>query len=214
MFLELLKLPVAIQLGLASGYAGYHFAYVGIREHHKTIDVAFITLVFGLVATVIFFSIIAIEENLKFTGIFGDIVAGLFAFTGSLGAGIVWRKWGRKWLHEDLRKSDVSWSNDDPSALRTITATTDYYFTQVGVLLQDGTWLLCENAGEFGNAPFGPIAIGQNGDVALYLTHEQKPKARKPKLLTTVRNADWGDRITYIPSNQIRRITIRMKPRI
>lgn len=91
---ELLDLPVAIQLSLASGYAAYHFAYVGIRDHHKTIDVAFITLAFGLIATAVFSSAIAFEKYMEFEGIFGSLIAGLAAFLAASLAGVIWRKWG------------------------------------------------------------------------------------------------------------------------
>jgi len=47
----LLNLPWNIQIALASGYAAYLLGYRGVRAAHKAIDIAFITLVFGLVAT-------------------------------------------------------------------------------------------------------------------------------------------------------------------
>lgn len=202
MYPELLNLPVGIQLSLASGYAAYHFAYVGIRDHHKTIDVAFITLVFGLVATVAFS---------LFSAITHPFLAGLAAFIAAISAGVVWRKWGRDWLESDLRGKDLTWANDDPSALRTITSSTKFQFTQVAVELNDGTWLECEDTRNFSDCPYGPFTLGPKGDLALYLTHEKKPNSKKPKKLTSVSLADWGDRMTYIPASQIRRMTFRMK---
>lgn len=211
MFPELLSLPIVIQLSLASGYAAYHFAYVGIREHHKTIDVAFITLAFGLIATAVFSSLIAIEEHLKFAGIFGQLVAGLAAFLAAVFAAVIWRKYGRDWLQKDLRNKDISWANDDVSALRTISSSTSYFFTQVTVELIDGKCLITDNTSLFEGAPYAPFALGQNGDLAIYLTHEENPKTKKIKKFKTVRSPDCGDCMTYVPANQIRRMTFRLK---
>ena len=47
---DLITLPWVTILTLASGYAGYYVANVGIREHHKPIDVIFSTLVFGFIS--------------------------------------------------------------------------------------------------------------------------------------------------------------------
>jgi hypothetical protein len=44
---DLVNLPWATLLTLASGYAGYYVANVGLRDHHKPIDVIFSALVFG-----------------------------------------------------------------------------------------------------------------------------------------------------------------------
>jgi len=44
---KLVNLPWATLLTLASGYAAYYVANVGVRDHHKPVDVTFSTLVFG-----------------------------------------------------------------------------------------------------------------------------------------------------------------------
>lgn len=42
---DLLNLPWATLVTLASGYIGYFIANVGVNEHHKTRDVTFTMLV-------------------------------------------------------------------------------------------------------------------------------------------------------------------------
>jgi hypothetical protein len=73
MSVDLLALPWQVQLTLASGYAAYALAYSGIRAHHQTIDVAFATLVFGLVATGVF-------NGLTWSGRVEPIAASAIAF--------------------------------------------------------------------------------------------------------------------------------------
>jgi hypothetical protein len=53
--------------------------------------------------------------------------------------------------------------------------------------------------------------LGLNGDVALYLTHEEAADG-KVKTLATVRDPGYGDRITYVPASHVKRITIRHMP--
>ena len=199
---ELLNLPWQIQASLASGYAAYMIAYIGLRESHRTIDTAFITLAFGLVATGVLW-------------IFADtapLVAGASAFILACAGAVIWRKWGIDAVHWFFRKANLSWANNDPTALATLTRSTKFYVTQVAVLLEDGTWLSCEDASQFADAPFGPCTIGPGADIGIYLTDEEKPDGTQKKF-KTVRDSGYGDRITYIPASRIRQVTFRHRPR-
>jgi hypothetical protein len=196
--IEVLKLPWEIQVALASGYAAYVLAYTGLRDRQRTIDVAFISLVFSLIATLVLWLLVST----------GPVISSAAAFVVSLTSGIIWRKIGRPFVFFSLRKANVTWSNDDPSALASIVGNTKCPISQIAVLLDDGTWLSCKDAARFADAPFGPCHIGPNGDVALYLTHEQSPGVEEREL-TTVRDPFWGDRITYLPASRIKQMTIR-----
>jgi hypothetical protein len=175
-------------------------AYSGLRGHHRTIDIAFITLVFSLVATATF----------ALTPAWGVIGKCLVAFISSIATAVIWRKWGRSIVRFLLRLANISWSDDDPSALATLSANSTFPVTQIAVLLDDGTWLRCDDTRQFNDAPYGPCLLGPNGDVALYLTHEEQP-GQQAKSLETVRDPNLGDRITYVPASRIRRITFRHK---
>lgn len=63
---------------------------------------------------------------------------------------------------------------------------------------------------DFENAPFGPVYLGTRGDIALYVTRVKK-KGEDARSQDTVRNPDFGDRITYVPASRIRRVTMRFK---
>lgn len=96
-------------MALAGGYAAYAIAYVGMRAHHRTIDVAFATLVFGLLAT----GIMVLAAGYEWEPIW----AGSLAFAGAIFGGMLWRRFGRQALRATLRTLDIAWIDDDPSAL-------------------------------------------------------------------------------------------------
>ncbi len=200
---ELLKLPWEIQLSLASGYAAYVVAYTGLRDRQRTIDIAFISLVFSVVAT----SILALT-----TGVLGPLASSALAFVGSVIAGVAWRKLGRGLVLSALRKADVTWADDEPSALATLSGNTKHRVSQVAVLLDDGSWLCCEDTSQFKDSPFGPLQLGPNGDIALYVT-TIVPAEGEARNQSTLQDARYGDRLTYVPASRIKQITFRHLPK-
>jgi len=202
---SLLGLPWQIQFGLAAGYAAYALAYIGIRSHHQTIDVAFRTLVFSAIATFVL--------NLLLTGA-GPAFSTAIALASALIAGFVWRGVGRDAIRWVLAKTNYAMVDDDPTAFSRIYADTKHHVTQVGVTLDDDNELWCDDTSAFGNAPITPFSIGEDGSVALYATRQCK---RSPageiveEEFTTVRDTDWGDRMTLIPAAQVKRVELRFK---
>jgi len=197
---ELLNLPWQIQVALAAGYSGYMLAYVGLRHTHRQIDTIFISVVFSLIAS----GAISLAARWSIESLYS--AASAFAVTCIVA--VTWRRWGRKLLTKALRGINLSWGNDDPSALVTLSLNSEYPISQIAVLLDDGTWLRCDNTAIFNDAPFAPFLLGPNGDVALYLTHEEKI-GEEAKELKSVRDSHYGDRITYVPASQIRQINFR-----
>ncbi len=201
---DLLKLPWDLQVPLASGYVAYVVAFTGLRDRHKTVDVVFISLVFSLIA--LFVLALATKKNV------GPISASLIAFAASVVAGIFWRMIGRPLIWQFLRTLNITWSNDDPSALCTLIDSTRHNVTQIAVYLDDDHCLSCDDASKFSDSPFGPLQIGPKGDIALYVT-EVAPTKGKPRPQKRVRDANYGDLMTYIPAERIKRITVRHLPR-
>ncbi|WP_156332427.1 hypothetical protein [Rhodopseudomonas sp. AAP120] len=199
---ELLNLSWQIQVALASGYSAYMLAYFGLRHAHKQIDTIFIALVFSLMASGVI-SALGSREGFE-----SPILQGGTAFIATSAAAMIWRKWGRRLLGVFLRFVDMSWSDNDPSALITLTSSTEYFVSQIAVQLDDGTWLRCDDTSKFKGAPFYPCLIGPAGDIAFYLTHEE-PIGQKAKELSSVRDLHYGDRLTYIPAQRIKQITVR-----
>jgi hypothetical protein len=217
---EIWTLPFEVQLVLASGYAAYFLSYIGIREHHKTVEIVFIVFVYGLITKLSFgFFQTAIptlfDENSHIGHIFSRnisfVLSAILAFTLTVLTGYLWRKFGRKFVRSHLRKSDYSWSNDDPTSWRTITSSTDFWFTQVSVQMKDGTWLECRDTNQYKDHPHGPMTLGQNGDIALYVTDITQPNDTEAVAETNVIDTDWGSRLKYVPSGEIKSITFRLK---
>lgn len=196
--IEFWKLPWEIQGALASGYAAYSVGYMGLRDRQRPIDVAFISLVFSVPATLVFL-LLASK---------GPTISIPVAFMAAVAAAIIWRRFIRPLLFPILKMLNVTWSNDDPSALATLGDNSKFGVTQIAVLLDDGIWLRCDDVHKFDGAPFWPYLLGPNGDVALYLTQEESASG-EVKMLTSVRDSYFGDRITYVPASRIKRITIR-----
>ena len=138
------------------------------------------------------------------------IIDGGIAYTSTLAIALLWRRFGRDIISLLLRLADITWANDDPSAMDTLTADSKCRVTQISLLLDDGTLLRCDDTKLYELLPFGPYTMGQTGDVALYLTHIEGPDT-KVRELKEVKNDVYGDRITYVPATKIKRINLRFK---
>lgn len=202
---DILKLSWQIQLAIGSGYMAYCISYTGIRTHHKTEDVIFKTIAFGLVTTLVLY-IITVRTDLP------SVAAAFVSALATLIAGLLWRRNGSDALFQILKWLNVTQSDDQPSTWASLLANPNFDTTQLAVELEDGTWLRCDDTSKFAGSPHGPAALGLSGDVALYLTHEDRP-GKRSKLLKSVSDPIWGDRLTYIPASQIRQVTMRLKKR-
>ena len=196
-----IALPVLTQIVLASGYLAYRVGYQGVGTHQRPIEIIFGALAFSLVAS----GVLALLGSCTSWHM---IVKGLIAAGITLAAGVSWRKWGGEWFLALMRKWDISWGNDRPSALGAIMQNNKFPVSQIAVELDDGTWLRCDDASKFSDAPFGPCLLGPDGSVGLYLTHEDIPGGESRELKTTI-DAHYGHRITYISANKIRRLALR-----
>lgn len=214
---DVISLPWATLVTLASGYAGYYVANVGLREHHKTIDITFSTLVFGFFATLAYVLILWVGSFHWVASIVSAVLAPIAAFSVALGLGVWWSKKGRRLLELKLRNGDVSHTNELPSAWLTMFSVTDVTARQLHVKLNDGTWLQCDDMRKFGEAPNGPCVFGASGDVLMYVTHRKEPKSeaeQKPewKSVATAFDDEWGYQATYIPASHIARVDYRRRP--
>jgi hypothetical protein len=199
---EILKLPVQIQIALASGYAAYMVSTYGARGHHSATDTAFRTLAYGLVASGLM-ALLPPGENL--------VIGGGTAFVVTVLVGLLWRARLCKLWDAFMRRTEVTFSDDSPSAWASLSGSTDHYVSQVSVTVDDHTTLICEDISRFANAPFGPCVLGANGDVALYVTAVKRNGSSKTQ--GSVRDPHYGDRITWIPATEVRRLTLRHLPK-
>lgn len=188
-------------LTVSCGYAGYFVANVGARDHHKTVDITFSTLVYGFFGTAAYLCILALNSPMWF--------ATICAFLGAMISAGIWAAKLRSLFTKALRKLGVSHTDDLPSALSSMFSDRTSHATQLSVRLANGVWLMCNDLARFKDAPNGPCVIGSGGDVLMYVTHHADPGG--PYEECEPGPADWGLELTYIPASQVTRIDLRKK---
>jgi hypothetical protein len=200
---KLLSLPWATLVMLASGFVGYYVANVGIREHHKPLDIAFSIVVFGFLSAFAYYTCkIVFDLSLVWS-------SGI-TFVSAMLVGGAWRLVGRRSFETLLRNSRISYSDDLPSAWVALFDAKNEV-TQLSVKLKDGTWLMCDDLSKFSASPNGPCIFGAKGDILMYVTHTQSVRAIAFVAAADPISNDWGHEITYIPADQIARVDLRRK---
>lgn len=193
---NILNLPWATLVTLACGYMGYFIAHVGIRDHHKSIDVAFSTLVFGFVAAFSY-------QIARYAGN-GMLSSSLYAALVACLVGAIWRVAGRPLLRWILRVGDIAHADDTPSAWLSLFDVKNIKATQLTVRIKDGTLLHCSDLHMFKDAPNGAFVFGSTGDILLYATHIREPGGEWEAQLDD--DAPAGFAITYIPASEVSRV--------
>lgn len=206
----LLDLPIDTIVILASGYIGYKIAFTGKNKHHKTTDVIFISLVFGLLAKLVFmFAEFGAEVFVN--PIDQSIVTAStapFAFLTACISSVLWRKFASNWASDYLHKKGISSSDGAGSAWDTIRTAQRFGAGQLIVRKQDGGQLMCDNLYDFKDYPHGPCLYGEDGSIALYVNAHRNNSSDDWTEINPV-EADFGIAITYIPASQIEEIEIR-----
>ncbi len=192
--------PWQVQVALGSGYAAYMAAYTGVRSHHQAVDTTFRAIAFGLIATAVLMIVPASRPVLSITS----------AFATAVTVGLLWRRFGMAAWEWALRKLDISWGDDTPTAWMRTIADQRHYITQVSILTTDDRWLRCDDARLFADAPGGPCTLGTTGDVLLYLTHIKDADGERE---FTASNPHYGFQAAYVPAAQIKQLNIRRKPK-
>ncbi|HAT1685373.1 TPA: hypothetical protein I8Y21_006231 [Klebsiella oxytoca] len=198
---SLINLPWATLVTLASGYIGYFIANVGLKDHHKPIDITFSTLIFGLFAAMVYQAFIWIG--------WGEYLAALLAVLYAFANGAWWRKYGRKLMYKFLRDHDISWSDSTSSAWQQMFGQIDFRTTELVVFLKNGAALASRDMGRFEGLANGPFTLGNQGDVILYVTDRLSVKTGKWKKDENVIYNPDGALATYVPADQIARLEIR-----
>lgn len=125
----------------------------------------------------------------------------------------LWRKLGKQWANNVFQKQGVLNEDGTPNVWVGLTQCTHSGPTQIKVLLKDGSALICNDVQSFSNAPFPRYYTDNDGNIGLYVTTIKKPDG-STKDMPTVRDEDWGDRLTYVPACEISRVMIRFKKKI
>lgn len=201
---QLTELPWVTVLTIASGYCGYFVAHQGNRSHHQTADITFGTLAFGFPALVVFQSLQALGQFPA-----SGVVWSAAGFIVSVTTGAVWSRIGRRRTDKLLRDVGATLSDDCPSAWAALGRDPTCITKQLSVKLTNGDIYLSEDLWEFRNMPYGPCTIGGSGDVIIYVTHIRYAEAADFEEIAPGDVERWGREATYIPKEQIARLTIR-----
>lgn len=200
----LLGLSWTTLVTVASGYAAYLLSYAGKRRHHTQTDTIFLTLVFGLPS--------AAAMGIASDYIHEAYLLGAIGGCSALGGSIAWSVGLRDLVRRSLRRLNVTWTNDDISALDTVLASTGYAVSGLSVTLDDDSILECRDTREVSDAPFGPFVVGQDGSFAIYATFATTSDGIE-RPIEHLRSQEHGDRLTYIPSARVKTATFRFKLR-
>lgn len=204
----LLDLPFGALFVMASGYVGYRVAFTGKDKTHATVDVIFLTAVFGAISK--FASAWARPEmNSWQNSAATEALVATFSLLVVVVAAAVWRRFGESLVFRFLRKLKVSHSDRHSSAWESIILRTGVYPTQLIVRKKDGSSLMSEKLSEFSEEPFGPCVLGSDGSIALYVT-DYKSATGDWEKTTDDATVDWGLLITYIPADEISEVAVRM----
>jgi hypothetical protein len=197
---DITSLPEQLQVILVSGYLGYSIAYAGFRDNERKDDVLYGILSFGIFGYIFY----DFTRN-QFSSF---LLPGLGALLISVLVAIFWRKYGRRGFNAVMHKAAISNEDGIKTTWSRIIQDTTIAPSQLVVQLKDGSVIECDEVQSFGDAPIPLYYTDTNGNIAFYVTRKTLANGEVKELQHT-RNADWGDKITYIPNDQISSVSIR-----
>ena len=200
---DIASLPEQLQVILVSGYLGYSIAYAGFRENERKDDVFYGILAFGI------FGYLFYDFTRKSWASF--LFPGIGALATSVLIAIFWRKYGRRWFNVALHRAAISNEDGIKTVWTRIIQDTTIAPRQIVVYLKDGTILECDDVQSFWDAPVPLYYTDSDGNIALYVTAKTL-KDCEPKEVEHIRHG-WGDKVTYVPKDQIASVQIRFQKR-
>ncbi len=198
----LLNLPEYIQIVIATGYIGYSTAKLGLRDKERKDELLYGIIVYGLFGYIAYDLLKPGFTHFLFPAVFSTCFVVVIA--------CLWRKYVKRIFNHFFHKIGVLNEDGTPSVWVGMTQCTHAGPTQIKVLLKDGTSLICNDVQSFSDAPFPRYYTDNEGNIGLYVTSLKKAGGTT-KNMPTVRDKNWGDRLTYVPNSEISRIMIRFK---
>lgn len=193
------ELSLSVQVALAAGYLAYITAYAGLRRGHATQDAIFISLVFSVVALLVF-ELLPVEQT---------YVRAFLACIAALASGIFWRKLGRTWWLWLMQKTGVH-REDGVHSPWDVLVQTDRKVGQISVHLKSGRTLYMHDRRNFVGCPWEGLYLGGDGSVIMAVETEELPDGTSEDR-EGIKDEAWGTRLTYIPASEIARVNLRMK---
>ncbi|MEZ5752837.1 MAG: hypothetical protein R3D60_13030 [Paracoccaceae bacterium] len=194
----LLSLPFPTLFVLASGFVGYRLAYAGRAKDHKSVDVVFFTAVFGFIAK---------AEQAAVALIAPEWVAYLAGVLLTVCVALLWRGWLQEHLFDALRHFRLTNNDGFHGVWESLLARPMGPVKQIVVRLKSGRHLLCDRCADFDDAPLGPGLFGEDGSVALYVTHVRDP-GETEWFEMTPHQPDFGYAMTFVRADVIQDVEI------
>jgi len=195
----LLDLPLATLAPLAAGYLGYRTAFIGRNGAHRAVDVVFLSLVFALVGKMVMVA----------SG--GWIIPGAVAAVAvTIMTAALWRVLGVHHVFAMLRRRRIVDHDGQPDVWRSMLARQDIDgANRITVRLKSGRHLLCNDTRSFNLAPMGAYLLGEDGSIALYVTHSKGAVPGSEWIEAEPLDQGFGYDMTFIPAAGIESVDLR-----
>lgn len=190
-------LPLSIQLGMGVGFLSYVTAYAGRRRGHNAIDAVLLSMVFGLPALL---------PMASATG--ATLINAACGTSLAFGMALLWRGKLQSVWHQAARNMGLHAEDGMAHGWDAIASFPKLATGQVSVHTADGRILYLNDRRLFSGSPFKGLYLGSDGSIIMAVEEERMPDGTEQTRQDIV-DPDWGTRMTYIPSDQIRRVNIR-----
>ncbi len=206
----LIGLPFAAQLALGGGYVGYLVACGHMRARHSAIDVALLSLAFGLVAVGVDRALAGVAPRLGASAWVMGYLGPAIAVVATVAAAALWKRAGVFWWRRLARALRVSFDDGETTLWSTLVAETRFDFTQVTVRTRSGRVLHSQELHDFADQPFGPCIFGADGAIGLYVTEVTTADGTAHPVAPVEAN---GARLTIVPADEVAELDIRLMVR-
>ncbi len=195
--------PIQMQIAAGIGFLAYLTATAGLRERHRPVEITGWTLMFSAV----FLAALPVAQAWVPERWSMWAAAGLTFLLA-----ILWRAVGHRLVSRIGAKLKISRAIQYPSVRSWLL---DHHpaFTQIGVVLKDGTEIRSMNVQEHWDGFLrAPVMLAADGSIALVADSIEHPgHETTPLEKSYVHNQDWGDMLTVIPGDQIAWYWVRVK---
>lgn len=197
---NLLNLPFDTLFVLAVGYMGYRAAYIGRGSGKNAVETVFLSTVFAMFARATTLALATTDLDIWAVYPLAALVV--------LGVALLWRRWLQEWMFRALRRIGIYDHDGFSSVWESMLARPLPPVSQLVVRLKSGKRLMCDQVGRFNASPLGPCLLGEDGSVALYVTHAMTGEDEGWVEMEPV-DDDWGQAMTFIRADQISEVEIR-----
>lgn len=211
---DLLQLPYQTLAIIGGGYLAYRLAYTGRDGTHQTIDTAAIVLVFAFVSQAAAAALLvwySSKSGLATDAALPLIVgytSSLFGIIIVLVVAAIWRVFGMSGVAWGLRQLRVSSADRNFTAWESIISDERSLPSQIKIVRTDGSEVMCDRLADWKDSPFGPMILGHDGSVALYVTSKRTTEDDEWKDVAP-QGGEWGPEITIVPAHQIHTVRLR-----